>query len=608
VKLLHRTLVALAVTTVAPAALAQMGGAPMGGGGQRNNTPTQSGPVQNRSVGPRQGAMHGDDDDTAPQVSQRPSEPMTAPPADPLAIPPEVKGRIGTDSDDVPPAAVGEMERSYFPMYEERKGDYRFRILPPLYLEYTRGLPTRAPVYGEPTKEDRQSLTALLFYQRRSPQQDMDVLFPLAWRVRDGDAHAYVLGPIAHREAPGEHDNWLAPVVFQGKRKDGGYFHMPLLLTTSHWNTEKAFTYSLLYFRDRTGSDVDAGVIPFYFHGDNGNIDGARRTYTLIPPLLYFHKETEIDDGRTTVVGPVVVRQTDKRHIFDVAPLFFHITGRPENGGIRESHTTFFPFFHYGWADDEKHETLFALPGYMRRTTTTADTMLTPFYSHATTRNGSTSLTAIGPVLPLVWYYRDKDIKQTSWAALPFVYHSHSPLGTDWLTPIFGRFEDYGVSRTYWAFPSFVVSNDTHGWEADMFPIAFVGRSDKSTHTVLAPLFWDFASPKARTTIGFPVYWRLADSTDDSITQVAANTVYIQKRVAGGIDWQFHFVPLVSYGEVPNGHWWNLLFGLAGYSHDTDGSKTIRALWIPITVKHADAQRQAALRNGKDPAYHGARF
>ena len=591
---------------------AQMGGPSMGGGagGRANNTPTQSGPVQNRTVGPRAGAANAnDDEDTSTQVTQRPSEPLTAPPSDPLEVPPEVQNRIGTDAEITPPGPVGEKHRSYFPYYEERKGDYRFRFLPPLYLEYTRGLSTPHPAYGEPVIEDRQSLYALLFYQRRSQNEDMDVLVPLAWRVRDGENHAWVFGPVAHREAPGEHDNWLAPLFFEGERKDGGYFHSPLLLTTSHWSKEKAFELTALYFRDRRGTDVDWGVMPFYFRGDNGNIDGAHSTYTLVPPLFYFHKETEIDDAKLTVVGPVVLRSNPKRSVTDVAPFFFHIEGHPETGGVRESHTTLFPLFHYGFTDDEKHETLFAVPGYLRRTTTTTDTLLSPFASHASTRNGATQLYALGPVLPIIWSYRDKDIDQTTFAVLPLIYHSHSPLGTDWLTPLFGRFVNYGVSRTYWAFPSFVLSNDTHGWESDLFPIAFIGRSDKDTHAVLAPIFWDFASPKGRTTIAAPVYWRFADSTDDSITQVAGNTLYMQKRVAGGLDWQFHVLPFVSYGGVPRGHWWNFLFGLAGYSHDTDGTRTLRAFWIPIKL-HGPDPTQAAKRSdhGADPAYHGAKF
>ncbi len=45
---------------------------------------------------------------------------------------------------------------------------------------------------------------------------DMDVVFPAFWRVRDGDTHVVVAGPLVHREAPGENDNWLAPLYFAG--------------------------------------------------------------------------------------------------------------------------------------------------------------------------------------------------------------------------------------------------------------------------------------------------------------------------------------------------------------------------------------------------------
>ena len=101
------------------------------------------------------------------------------------------------------------------------------------------------------------------------------------------------------------------------------------------------------------------------------------------------------------------------------------------------------------------------------------------------------------------------------------------------------------------------------------------------SHTVIAPVFWDFANPKGRTTIGFPLYWRFADGQDDSVTQVAANTVYLQKRVAGGTDWSFHFAPLFSYGEDPEGYFWNFLFGMAGYSRHGGETQT-RVFWIPF--------------------------
>jgi hypothetical protein len=507
------------------------------------------------------------------------SEPEIAPPAEPLSMTAETREQIGSDWQSGAPSPEGSLKRVQLFPYEERRGDYRLRMLPPFYIEQTRGLadPSRA-LYGVPKSEDTEGLYGLLYYRRRSLQLDMDVVFPAIWRVRDRDNHVIVAGPFAHREAPGEHDNWLAPLYFEGARKDGGYFHAPALLTTSHWDAEGAFTLVGPYFRTRTGSNVEAGLVPFYFSGDNGNLEGNRRTYTLVPPLLFYHSNHEFDGSSTTIVGPVISQSDPKRDVFDVAPIFFHIRGKPTSGGVEEEHTTIFPLFHYGHTPDES---LFVVPGYYRNVTRTSDTLLSLVYSHAETRGGATSLTAAGPILPLWWNYRDRDLGAHAWAIAPLFYTYDSALGHDWLTPLVGRFQTYGESTTWWVFPTLVHTSTTQGWENALHPLIYIGRDQDSTHTVLAPIFWDFANPKGRTTVVPPVYWRFADGQDDSVIQVAANTLYMQKRVAGGLDWQFHLIPLFSYGEDPKGYFWNVLFGLAGYSRH-GASTEVRALWIPF--------------------------
>ncbi len=563
--------VAAALLTRAPSADAQ---------GRHRSTP----PPAHTEPKPAQG----DDDDQTPLLR---TEPEIAPPADPLALSPETRERIGTDWDGGPPSPEGVSGTRWFPYYENRTGDYRLRMLPPFFLEHTRGLrdPTQR-LYGVPRTEDTEGLYGLLYYRRRSLDLDLDVVFPAFWRVRDRQNHVLVAGPLVHREAPGENDNWLAPLFFEGERKDGGYFHSPLLLTTSHWGTDGAFTLVGPYFRDRTGSAVGMGVAPFFFHGDSHSLEGDRRTYTFIPPFLFYHAEHELDSSTTTVVGPVVVQSNPKRDVFDLAPLFFHIEGKPESGGVAESHTTLFPLFHYGYDPDSS---LFVLPGYYRRVSRTADTMLTPFFSRGETRNGASSLTAVGPVVPIWWNYRDRDLGVHAWAVAPLFYTSDSPAGHDWLTPLVGRFETYGESRTWWVFPTLTVASDRHGWEDDLHPLVYIGRNDDSSHTVIAPVFWDFANPKGRTTVGFPVYWRFASTDDDSVVQVTGNTLYMQKRVAGGQDWQFHLLPLFSYGENPGGYFWNVLFGLAGYTRDGAHSQ-VRALWIPMNFGGPRASTIAA--------------
>ncbi|MGD0677048.1 MAG: hypothetical protein ABSC94_16655 [Polyangiaceae bacterium] len=553
-----------------------------GGRGQRQAPPPSDEPKSAPS-----------DDDAEDRAASAPrTEPEMAPPADPLSLSPEVRARIGTDWDRGPPAPEGSLSHTrWFPYYEERQGDYRLRLLPPLFVEQTRGLRDRTQgLYGVPKTEDTEGLYGLFYYRRRSAAVDWDVFFPAFWRARLGESQTLVLGPWVHREAPGEHDNWLAPLYFEGKRPHGGYFHSPLLLTTSHWAPDGAFTLVGPYFRSRTERSFDLGIAPVYFHGDNGNIEGARVSYTLVPPLLYYHSTHELDDASVTVAGPVIQQSDARREVLDVLPLYFHIRGRPEDAGIAEEHTTLFPFFHYGHDSDRS---LFILPGYYRQVTRTSDTLLSLFYNHIESRNGATSLTALGPIVPLWWHYRDRDLGVRTTALAPFFYTSESPAERDWLTPVIGRFETYGESKTWWVFPSFTFSTSTHGWENDLHPIFYVGRNDDASHTVVAPVFWDFANTKGRTTIGFPLYWRFADSQTNAVTQVAANTLYVQKKVMGGADWEFHFLPFFSYGENPSGYFWNVLFGLAGYSQYAHGAQ-VRAFWIPFGDAAPAAQAAAS--------------
>jgi hypothetical protein len=571
-----------------------------GGGGGAPSGPTQSRPTQQRQVGPRAGAQ-GDEDDE-PRTPQR-AEPAPQTPADPLEMSEETRARIGSDYDAPPPEPTGPAtERSYLPLYSEKRDGVRFRFLPPLYLEHTRF--SRAPNETRVTR-DRESLFGLLYYQRRSPDVDADVLFPLAWRVRDRENRVLVLGPLAHREAPNETDNWLAPLYFVGSRKDGGYFHIPPLLTTSRWGEKSAFTLVGPYFRDRKGTDVDAGVVPFYFRGDNGDTEGGRKTYTLIPPLFYYHREREYDENRLTVVGPVLSETNPKRDILDVFPFYYSIRGKPESGGVHESHTTLFPFFHYGY-DPEK--SLFVVPGYLRRTTRTSDTILTPIYSQAETRNGATKLTAIGPIVPVYWHYRDRDLGTKAFAIAPLYFQTTSPTGRGFLTPLVGRFESYGVSRTWWLFPTFQYTTDTTGWAFNIHPLLYLGRDGTASHTVIAPFFWDFTGKSGRATVGFPVYWRFADSEAGTVTQVAANTLYLEKRVPGGREWSFHLLPLFSYGENPQGYFWNILFGLAGYERAGSYGR-VKAFWLPITVSSPSAPSAPSAPSGaKAPARSGNAF
>ncbi|APS00072.1 hypothetical protein [Pajaroellobacter abortibovis] len=480
---------------------------------------------------------------------------------DPLAISPAIAAQIGSDQEPEP-----------FKMDKPRTS-----FFPPFYVGYQR----RAWDANEKLFPfDEQSLYCLLYYRRRSVSHDADVFFPLFWKMREQENHTLVVGPWVSRYVPDAADRWLVPLLFTGSRKEGGYFGIPPFLTFSYWDTSSAFTWSILYFRSRQKQDISSGLFPFYMWGEKGALEEEKKRYLAIPPLLFYSQFDALESSSLTVAGPIIMKSTPNRSYFHVVPLFFHIHGNPKTGGERETHTTLLPLFHTGHTE---RESLLVLPGYLRHKTPTSDTLITPFYSRAYTRGQSAVLTAMGPILPLYWSHHDTDLASRSYGFFPLFYASSSPTGRDFLTPLVGRFESYGIYQRWWFLPTWIVGRDREGWEANLYPLLYVRRGIAASHTVVVPLFWDYASAKGRTTIGFPGLWRFESVSSQSVTQVVLNTLYLQKRVSGGLDWQFHFLPLFSCGASPQGHWWNMLFGLVGYQKSTQ-REYLKAFWVPFRI------------------------
>src|SRR5690606_9325044 len=109
----------------------------------------------------------------------------------------------------------------------------------------------------------------------------------------------------------------------------------------------------------------------------------------------------------------------------------------------------------------------------------------------------------------------------------------------------------------------------------------YFGCSGYESHSVIVPFFWDFSNPMSRTTVVAPVYLRFAKS--DSLTQLVSNILYTETRTRQGLDWKVHVLPAFSYSQTPNGHSWNVLFGLIGYKRKASLSQ-VRFFWIPITL------------------------
>ena len=507
---------------------------------------------------------------------------LKAPPPreeDPRIIPEGIKDTIGSNyTTEDRPTSEYRVRSGIFPLaYKERIGNEITTTVFPFYYD-------RRLVDGSGKKIEQQSFYTL-YYRKRSEKHDVDAAFPLFFRWRDEDTSTVVVPPVLWRDAPNEWHRWLAPLFFASHQPDGGYFHAPLALTFSHHNPKRAFSLiGGIGFYDRTNNNVDWGVVPFVF---GGNDKDKLTNYLFIPPLLTYHSENKDFEKSTWLVGPFFTRNTPDTSVFDVFPLFFHNHGPDYNA------TTVLPFFH---SSRDKDKRLLITPLFLTASDKDGRTVVTPFYSQY---RGRTQLDLAGPIIPLFAHYTDKDIYKESWLIGP-VYSSHDPTGYTLLTPLFGQWREYGVSNTTWVFPTFHHETRVDGWTFNIHPLLYLGTDGPDTyHDVLAPIWWDFKSANKRTTVAFPIFWRFRD--DEGVTQVAANTLYIERASSKGPNYDFYFLPFVHVGEQPNGNAWDFLFGFVGYKREGT-YKQLKLFWIPIdlTANPAEAPPTRPRRTNKD--------
>ncbi len=497
--------------------------------------------------------------------------------ADPTAITPGIAAQLGSDG-EAPIPDEPEVARSYFPYYESVRETTRLRLAPPFYLEHTKLLPPVPRAFDAEGPRDEESLSGLLFYHRRSPRIDADVLFPLVWSERRDDAHTLTVGPLHLENAPTHWDNWLAPLWFAGESTAGGYFHAPLLLTSTSFDDAGALAIAGPYFRMRDGLSVRRGVAPFWFEGDNGDDEGNRRTYTLVPPLAFYHHEHEVNDDTLTVAGPLLWRKTGPASSFYAMPLWFQVDVNDGDAEKEEHYRTLFPLFHQSSGPDA--HTL-ALPGFLLRHTPATDTLYTPFYTRADTQTGARTLQLAGPVVPLWFHHEDRDLQSTSWALAPLFAKHDTPSVHAWYTLLAAHHVREGYGSTTFVAPSFELQLRYDGWAANLHPLVYIGTRGPESHAVVAPVYWDFDDAESRATVLFPLFWRFENHVEGRTSALAVNVWHQSKRVAGGTATQTHVFPITAWGTGPDSSFWNVLYGLAGHER-TGRDHTLRALWIPF--------------------------
>ena len=251
-----------------------MGGGmmPMGGGGM--GPPPGSSGKKKKKDEPPPGTPETHAASGAGDSLEAPGSEPTLP-DQPLKLRKSTRAAIGSDADSSEEELGREPPTKYHfygPYFSERSGKYQFQLAFPVWAERT--MPSRT----KPLELDRASVYGGLYYNRRSAERADDIVFPLVWNLRDKTqgSRTTIVGPLVNRSAPGETDNWLAPVYFTGTRKGGGYNLIPPLLTYTNHNAAGGFNLVGPLFCSwsggescdtRTAQDIDFGVAPLYFYG-----------------------------------------------------------------------------------------------------------------------------------------------------------------------------------------------------------------------------------------------------------------------------------------------------------------------------------------------------
>jgi hypothetical protein len=545
-------------------------------------------------IGAQPGKRPAGGDPNAPETHAAPGEESTLStgdepdlPQDPLAISEETREQIGTDSElDEPPPSIPSERGFYGLYYYERSLTERYRLAFPLWAEQIKQVPS----LKDPTKlvPDRASAYGGFYYNRRGPTHADDIFFPFFWNLRNPavGSRTTVVGPFVNRRSPGASDDWFFPLYMTGTRPNGGYTVIPPLLTSLHSDENGGLNIigpAYCSYKGgsscdtRTATDIDLGIAPFYFFGQN-----QHRLYEVIPPLLHYYGYEARSEKWMNVWGPYFrghtgVRASGKeRDFLHLLPFYYSIWGKDER------HTTLLPFFHLGHKahpedPSKSHERLIVTPLFVdKKHDNGAHTFVTWGYAQ---HRGPSELDMISP---LYWSYRVPSIGLDRKLFFPFVYSNVSQREkTLAIFPLFAQSERFGISRSTWVTPLINYRTHLEGWSFSLHPLVHFGESGDSKRRVVAPLYFDFESKVSRNTVAFPLFWRFAKP--DTTTTVVGNVLHREKRYPTGKEWEFHILPLFSYGKSPDGHFWNVLFGLTGYSQKGSAS-TMRFMYLPIEL------------------------
>jgi hypothetical protein len=374
-----------------------------------------------------------------------------------------------------------------------------------------------APLLGSFTIADpdhQQAFGAVLYlyWWKRSPTRDRDVLLPILYSSR----------------SPKSAFTWAFPLNFYWRDKeDRNLLVLPLL----YWNKHKngGSLYSLAGYRTREGAETSGSLFWLYWYGQNQR---DKTAYDVVFPLLWsFHSPS----SNTTVAGPFLHLRRQKWY-FDMAFPLWWSGGDPSKGdAFRTLLPVFFwqgsahgkksfwvsPIGGYSRDDVEGSRTLALLPTltFIRRDRDSTLHVVTPLFVRYWNKVSGSTTQLVGPLylrddpngttstlFPLFWRFRDAASGATATALLPFFARRSGPAETGTYLGVF----------PIWAYKRSFHDGTRSGWSAGLFPIAFFGQRGQDGHGVVFPLFWRFKIGDSATTVALPLFYHHGDRDSSS--------------------------------------------------------------------------------------------
>ncbi|MBK8480295.1 MAG: hypothetical protein IPL40_03830 [Proteobacteria bacterium] len=479
------------------------------------------------------------------------------------------------------------------------------------------------PLIWKVSDSTQRSLVVFPFYWglRGREGKDADVLFPLYWHLRDKQRSLRVVGPAFWRKTPQGQSWGAAPLVYySANARRRQLVVLPLFYYRNELKrAERLWVCGPFYWRsERAG--YATGLVPLFFHRR-----AAERGYTVIPPLVWHFARPQAQQA-LSIFGPLAYWHTPERRALALAPVFYTSVDRRGGRSLAVA-----PLFYwrkeaqrkalltplFGFDRREAGTSWYALPFFHWRGPARTWDVLLPLGFRARDQRGRHGLFFTLPgyfaqsrpgrsehvFFPIFW--RLSRVDQTTTVVFPFYWdlHDRHLERTTAVFPFFLRHRNLAHHTTsYLAPPGIWVRRRPGGTDTVVFPVVWHFGGQRRSSTVGFPLYWDFRRPHRRSTIVFPFYWRF--DRREHRTTVVLNTYFRRDKQSGGYD--LVVFPLLQAKQAPKAATRDrdlsvtVLGGLFGYQRQ-GRKRTLRLFFIPFRLADRAPPATAAPASASPP-------